>query len=90
MGYDHYVPFSRYMETPDRSDQGVGDALGQGDRRTGTDADSFHVESGGTAPIELRATVRHFYATMNARAQAEIGSRLRYYGHTEGSPGSSG
>jgi len=41
------------------------------------------VESGGTSNPELQATIREMYATENSRVQAAIGSRLRYFGHTE-------
>ena len=44
---------------------------------------SMRVESGGTSNAELQSTIREFYASENARVQAAIGSRLRYFGHTE-------
>lgn len=46
---------------------------------------AFLVESDGTAPAKLRTTLREFFATENATAQARIGERLKYFGHTESS-----
>ena len=44
---------------------------------------SFSVESGGADPSDMQASIQQFYASENAMVQADIGSRLRYFGHTE-------
>ena len=44
---------------------------------------SFRAESGGTSNAALQASIREFYAAQNTRSQQDIGSRLRYFGHTE-------
>ena len=44
---------------------------------------SLRVESGGTSDANKRAILRNFYASTNVAVQASVGSRLRYFGHTE-------
>ena len=41
------------------------------------------LESGGTSIPQLRASLQGFYASQNARVQANMNSRLRYFGHVE-------
>lgn len=43
----------------------------------------FRIESGGTAPSDLRASIRQFFSAEKARILAILDSRLRYFGHTE-------
>ena len=44
---------------------------------------SLRLESGGTTAAEQVAILRDFYASTNVAVQASVGSRLRYFGHTE-------
>lgn len=44
---------------------------------------TYLVESGGTTNVELRATLREFYAIEETRIIANLQQRLRYFGHTE-------
>jgi len=44
---------------------------------------SLRLESDGTADAEQVAILRDFYASTNVAVQASVGSRLRYFGHTE-------
>ena len=44
---------------------------------------SLRLESGGTTAAEQVSILRDFYASTNVAVQASVGSRLRYFGHTE-------
>jgi len=44
---------------------------------------SYRVESGGTSNALLQSAIREFYAAENEAVQADVASRLRYFGHTE-------
>ncbi len=44
---------------------------------------SYRVESGGTSNAQLQSAIQEFYDSQNAAVQASVGSRLRYFGHTE-------
>lgn len=44
---------------------------------------SFRAESGGTSNAQLRSSFRGCYASENVKVQANMASRLRYFGHTE-------
>lgn len=44
---------------------------------------AFRAEGDGDTLLQLQATSREFFAVENARIQAAVGSRLRYFGHTE-------
>ena len=41
------------------------------------------VESGGTAPAQLRAAIRKLYASVQTRIIDQMKKQLRYFGHTE-------
>ena len=43
----------------------------------------WRLETGGTSIPLLRASLQAFYASENARVQAGVASRLRYFGHVE-------
>ena len=41
------------------------------------------VESGGTAPAQLRAAIQKLYASVEDRVIDQMKKQLRYFGHTE-------